>query len=124
MSILESQRHMIHIAHSLTLVTPSVCGWEAFPRSRPSPTLGSIGLTHQRRRKYWVSVRCPPCARGVLVTPYGKVHNMYIGLQMDFFCLRFLPNDKMTYYPNLAASMKIILFQRTPNLWKLYFHKQ
>ena len=31
MSILESSRHELRIAHGLTLMTPSLRGWEAFP---------------------------------------------------------------------------------------------
>jgi hypothetical protein len=31
LSILESLRHELHIAHGLTLMTPSPRGWEAFP---------------------------------------------------------------------------------------------
>jgi hypothetical protein len=31
LSILEFSRHELHIAHGLTLMTPSLRGWEAFP---------------------------------------------------------------------------------------------
>jgi hypothetical protein len=40
LSILESSRHELRIAHGLTRMTPSPCGWEAFP------TLGAP--THTR----------------------------------------------------------------------------
>src|ERR1700738_4022088 len=44
-------------------------------RPGPSPTLGSLGPSHQRRHKSRVSLRGPPCAHGVSGTPYGEVHN-------------------------------------------------
>ena len=31
LSILVSARHKLHIVDGLTLVTPNLCGWEAFP---------------------------------------------------------------------------------------------
>ena len=42
----------------------------------PSPTLGSLGPSHQWRHKSWVSLRGPPCAHGVAGTPQGDVHDM------------------------------------------------
>src|ERR1700737_3396911 len=44
-------------------------------RPGPSPTLGSLGLSHQWRHKSRVSLRGPPCAHGVLGTPYGEVRD-------------------------------------------------
>ena len=40
---------------------------------RPSPTLGSLGPSHQQRHKSRVLIRGPPCVHGVLGTPHGKV---------------------------------------------------
>ena len=40
LSILKSACHKLRIVHGLTLVTPRLCGWEAFP------TLGAF--THTR----------------------------------------------------------------------------
>ena len=34
---------------------------------------GSLGPSHQRRYKSWVSFRGPPCAHGVLGTPHEEV---------------------------------------------------
>src|ERR1700738_3181098 len=44
-------------------------------RPGPSPTLGSLGPSHQRRYKSRVSLRGPPCAHGVLSTPHGEVRD-------------------------------------------------
>ena len=43
LSILESTRHKLCIAHGLTLVFPSLREWEAFPMFGASFTLGSLG---------------------------------------------------------------------------------
>jgi hypothetical protein len=45
-------------------------------RPGPSPTLGSLGPSHHRRHKSWVSLRGPPCAHGVLDIPFGEVRDM------------------------------------------------
>ena len=45
-------------------------------RPGPSPTLGSLGPSHQWRHKSRVSLRGPPCALGVSDIPYGEVRNM------------------------------------------------
>jgi hypothetical protein len=42
-------------------------------RPGPSPTLGSLGPSHQWRHKSRVSFRGPPCAHGVAGTPHGEV---------------------------------------------------
>ena len=47
-------------------------------RVRHLPTLGSLGPSHQRRHKSWVSLRGPLCAHGVLGTPHGEVRNTYL----------------------------------------------
>jgi hypothetical protein len=57
LSILESSRHELRIAHGLTLMTPSLRGWEAFP------TPGA--LTHTRIT--WAS--SPPAPQVPGVTP-------------------------------------------------------
>ena len=44
-------------------------------RPGPSPTLGPLGPSHQRRHKSWVSLQGPPCADGVLGTPHGEVRD-------------------------------------------------
>src|SRR6202048_463075 len=44
-------------------------------RPGPSPTLGSLGPSHQRRHKSRVSLRGPPCAHGVSGTPHGEVRD-------------------------------------------------
>ena len=43
--------------------------------SGPSPTLGSLGSSHQWRHKSRVSLRGPPCAHGVAGTPQGEVRD-------------------------------------------------
>ena len=47
LSILESQCHKPLISHGLTLVTPNLHGLEAFWTPGASPTLGSLGPSHQ-----------------------------------------------------------------------------
>src|SRR6202048_4534206 len=46
-------------------------------RPGPSPTLGSLGPSHQRRHKSRVSLRGPPCAHGVAGTPHGEVRDTH-----------------------------------------------
>ena len=46
-------------------------------RPGPSPTLGSLGPSHQRRHKSRVSLRGPPCAHGVSGTPHGEVRDTH-----------------------------------------------
>ena len=52
-----------------------VVGVEAFLMLGPSPTLGSLGPSHQQRLKSRVSLRGPPCAHGISGTPHGEVHD-------------------------------------------------
>src|SRR5450631_3933704 len=46
-------------------------------RPGPSPTLGSLGPSHQQRHKSRVSLRGPPCAHGVSGTPHGEVRDTF-----------------------------------------------
>ena len=96
LSILESTHPKLHIAHGLTNVPPSVRGWEAFPMLRASPTLGSLGPSHQWRHKSWVSLRGPPCAHDVLSTPHGEVRDC----QYDEYFSN-LGNDRQNLEHNL-----------------------
>jgi hypothetical protein len=75
LSILESSRHELRIAHGLTLMTPSPRGWEAFPAPGASPILVSLGPSHHRRHKSRASLRGPPCAHGVSGIPFGEVRD-------------------------------------------------
>ena len=52
-----------------------------------SPTLGSLGPSHQRRYKSRVSLRGPLCGHDVLGTPHGEVHDRN---QRSHFCIRDL----------------------------------
>src|ERR1700738_5119253 len=52
-------------------------------RPGPSPTLGSLGPSHQRRHKSRVSLRGPPCAHGVSGTPYGEVRDKDLAVRVD-----------------------------------------
>jgi hypothetical protein len=75
LSILESSRHELRIAHGLSLMIPSLRGWESFP------TPGA--LTHSRIT--WAfSPPAPqvpgvtpgsPCAHGVSDIPFGEVRD-------------------------------------------------
>ena len=49
----------------------------------PSPTLGSLGPSHQWRHKSQASLRGPPCAHGVAGTPQGEVRDSASGVQID-----------------------------------------
>ena len=68
--ILESSRHELCKAHGLTLMTHSLCGWEAFPTPR--------ALTHTRIT--WalspIGVTSPGCHSGVPLVPmvFRAVH--------------------------------------------------
>ena len=42
----------------------------------PSPTLGSLGPSHQWRHKSRASLRSPPCAHGVAGFPKGEVRDI------------------------------------------------
>ena len=46
-------------------------------RPWPSPTLGSLGPSHQRRHNSRVSLRGPPCAPGISCIPYGEVQDIH-----------------------------------------------
>ena len=46
-------------------------------RLGPSPTLESLGSSHQRRHKSQVSLEGPPCVHGVSDTPHGEVRDMH-----------------------------------------------
>ena len=52
-------------------------------RLGPSPTLRSLGPSHQRHHKSHVSLRGPPCAQGVSGTPHGEVHDSNDGFVRD-----------------------------------------
>ena len=45
----------------------------------PSPTLGSLGPSHQWHHKSRASLRGPPCAHGVAGTPQGEVRDKWRG---------------------------------------------
>ena len=47
----------------------------------PSPTLGSLGPSHQWRHKSRASLRGPPCAHGVAGTPQGEVRDSSIRIK-------------------------------------------
>ena len=73
LSILESGRHKLRIAHGLTLVTPR----RRSQRPGPSSILGSLGPSHQQRHTSRISLQGPPCAHGVSGTSYGEVHDIF-----------------------------------------------
>ena len=54
--------HKPFIAHSLTFVTPSLCGWEAFTPPGALPTLGSLGPLTNGATSSW-------CHPGVPLVP-------------------------------------------------------
>ena len=41
----------------------------------PSPTLGSLGPSHEWRHKSWASLWGPPCAHGIAGTPQREVRD-------------------------------------------------
>ena len=47
----------------------------------PSPTLGSLGPSHQWHHKSRASLRGPPCAHGVAGTPQGEVRDRWQGFR-------------------------------------------
>ena len=54
-------------------------GGRRFQCPGPSPTLGSLGPSHQWRHKSWGPLRGLPCAHGVVDTPHGKVCETGLG---------------------------------------------
>ena len=48
-------------------------------RSRPSPTLGSLGPSHQCWHRFQLSVWGYPCDHGLSGTPYGAMRNIWCG---------------------------------------------
>jgi hypothetical protein len=59
-------------------------------RPGPSPTLRSLGPSHQWRHKSRVSLRGPPCAYSVVGTPHGEVRDMKSLVRQDFGSKRIL----------------------------------
>ena len=55
-------------------------GGRCAQRPGPSPTLGSLGPSHEQRHKSRVSLRSPPCAHDVSGTPLGEVHDRHLGV--------------------------------------------
>ena len=75
LSIPESSHHELHIAHVLTFMNPSLCGWEAFP------TPGA--LTHTRIT--WAlsptAPQVPHVILGSSLCPWCFWHSMWRGAQ-------------------------------------------
>lgn len=75
LSILEFSRHKLRIAHGLTLVSPSLCGWETFPMPRALTHTRitwapSLTVPHSR-----VSLRFSLYTHGGLGIPNGQVRD-------------------------------------------------
>ena len=75
LSILESPPHKLRIAHGLILVTPNSVGGRHSQHLGPSPTLGSLGPSHQRHHKSRVLLQGPLCAHVVSGAPHGEVRD-------------------------------------------------
>ena len=77
LSILESACHKLCIAHGLTLVTPSLCGWEAFPMPKArTHTRITWALSTTAPQVMGVTLGCPRC--------FG--HSSWRGAQQGFHC--------------------------------------
>jgi hypothetical protein len=76
LSILESSRHELRIAHGLTLMTPSLRGWEAFP------TPGA--LTHTRIT--WAFSPSAPQVPGSPLCPWCFGHPFWRGARQRRSC--------------------------------------
>ena len=77
LNILELAHHKLYIAHGLTLVTPSLRGWEAFLTSTALTNTRITWASYHWCYKSWVSLQGPPCTHGVLGTPHGEVRNSF-----------------------------------------------
>ena len=76
----------------------------------PSPTLGSLGPSHQWRHKSRASLRGPPCAHGVAGTPQGEVRdNMGAGLAKNG------PKCRFKSFPDLNPGLPRSNPVSTPN---------
>ena len=87
--------------------------------SGPSPTLGSLGSSHQWRHKSRVSLRGPPCAHGVASTPQGEVRDKepemvanltWVGFK-ELLVERFTPE-----YQELREGMNLVQMRHTGSL--------
>jgi hypothetical protein len=56
-------------------VTLRLLGWEEFPTPGLSPTLGSLGPSHQRHHESRVSLQGPHCALDVLGIPHEELRD-------------------------------------------------
>jgi hypothetical protein len=78
-------------------------GGRCSQRPRPSPTLESLGPSHQRRHKYWVSLWDPYCAHVVLGKPHGEVRDNNNLIIFVFLMLVVFVRDQT--YPSYLRSI-------------------
>jgi hypothetical protein len=64
-------------------------GWRRSKRPGPSPTLESLGPSHQWRHKPRVSLRGPRYAHGVEGTPHGEVRDMWVQFEYEYLSVIF-----------------------------------
>ena len=75
MSTIESPCHELRTANGFHLCILVSVGGKRSQRAGPSPTLGSLGPSRQRRHKSRVSLRDPLCPHGVSSIPHGEVRD-------------------------------------------------
>ena len=74
----------------------------------PSPTLGSLGPSHQWRHKSRASLQDPPCAHGVAGTPQGEVCDNTYELEFGRKSVLSLSSpdfEQSIMFPTLSASL-------------------
>src|ERR1700738_3679665 len=72
-------------------------------RPGPSPTLGSLGPSHQRRHKSRVSLRGPPCPHVVSGTPHGEGRATTPPPFQEIFCLSTKSKGQVHIFPWLLG---------------------
>ena len=72
--------------------------------SGPSPTLGSLGPSHQWHHKSRASLRGPPCAHGVAGTPQGEVRDrqglLMVDEELDYWTAKEMAGYRITPDPD------------------------
>jgi hypothetical protein len=83
-------------------------------RPGPSPTLGSLGPSHQWCHKSRVSLRGPPCAHGVAGTPHGEVRDTRADFEKQ------LSINAQRGFPGMFASLDCMhyLWKNCPVAWQ------
>ena len=136
LSILESGRHKLLVAHGLTLVTPSLCGWEALSTPRgltitritwalspmasqvPSVIPGSLLCPWCCRHSSWRGVRQPMCHVGWLAIKL----NLNRGKNYDSSIQKPICLFTLVHFARATQHKWEILLEKFPTFTEVYSH--